>query len=96
MDEYSWLRERLANGSLDEVFVVVVEWDDAFDYREETWAEWPLETDKFQPVLMRTVGYIIGLTDNAVIVCGTVDLENEKVSTVSVIPKGCIRTITTV
>lgn len=95
MDGYSALLEKVADQTLADVQAVVVTWADTFDYRDETWVDFPLDLDKLRPPMMRTVGYLVGLTENTVVVCGTVDVENEKVSTVSVIPKGCIITITT-
>jgi hypothetical protein len=87
--------QRVAEQPLANVQAVVVTWADTFDYRDETWLDFPLDLDKLRPPTMRTIGYLVCMTDTLVVVCGTVDVESEKVSTVSVIPKGCIITITT-
>ena len=95
MDEFSYLTEKTNKPTLLEAaFAVVVLWADIYDYKQETWIDCPLDLTKFKPAEMRTLGYLIGSTGDSIIVCSTIDLQDDKCSTVSVIPNGCIRAIT--
>lgn len=95
MDEFLSLLQKTNRPTIFEaVTAVVVLWVDTYDYQDETWLDFPLDISKFKPAEMRTIGYLVGSTGDSVLVCSTVDLEDNRCSTVSVIPNGCIRSIT--
>lgn len=95
MDDFLSLLQRANKPTIFEaITAVVVLWVDTYDYHDETWLDFPLDVSKFKPAEMRTIGYLVGSTGDSVLVCSTVDLEDNRCSTVSVIPRGCIRSIT--
>lgn len=95
MEKFSQLMAKTNRPTLLEaVTAVVILWVDIYDYKNETWVEFPLDVSKFKPAEMRTIGYLVGFTDDSVLVCSTIDLQDDLCSTISVIPKGCIKSIT--
>lgn len=95
MDEFSNLIQKTNRPTLFEASTaVVVLWVDTYDYHEETWVDFPLELTKFKPAEMRTIGYLVGSTGTSTLICSTIDLEDNRCSTISVIPNGCIISIT--
>lgn len=95
MDEYSQLLDSVKGVDKVEVAAkaVCVVWEDIWDHTE-TWIDYPLAEDDIQPLLMRTIGYLVQSTDTVVVVAGTLDLKNNSVGQVCVLPKGCIRSLT--
>jgi hypothetical protein len=95
VEEFLHLTEKTNKPTLLEAAsAVVILWVDIYDYKNETWVDFPLDLTKFKPAEMRTIGYLIGSTGDSIIVCSTIDLHDDLCSTVSVIPNGCIRNIT--
>lgn len=95
VEEFLHLTEKTNRPTLFEaVTAVVILWVDIYDYKQETWVDFPLDLTKFKPAEMRTIGYLIGSTSDSIIVCSTIDLNDDLCATVSVIPNGCIRNIT--
>lgn len=95
MDEYSLLIAKTNKPTLLEALTaVVVLWVDIYDYQHETWVDFPLDISKFTPAEMRTIGYLIGSTGDSLIICSTIDLDDNRCSTISIIPNGCIKSVT--
>lgn len=95
MEEFLHLTERTNKPTLLEAAIaVVILWVDIYDYQHETWVDFPLDLTKFKPAEMRTLGYLIGSTGDSLIVCSTIDLDDDRCSTVSIIPNGCIKAVT--
>ena len=95
VEGFSHLTEKTNKPTLLEaVSAVVVLWSDIYDYQHETWIDFPLDITKFKPALMRTIGYLIGSTGDSLIICSTIDLEEDRCSTVCIIPNGCIKSVT--
>lgn len=95
MDEYSQLLESVKGADKVEPIAkaVCVVWEDIWDH-PDTWLDYPLDEEDIQPLHMRTIGYLVQSTDKVVVIAGTLDLKNNSLGQVCVLPKGCIRSLT--
>jgi hypothetical protein len=94
VDEYSTLLDSLKDKPLQEAAkAVLVVWEDIWDHTE-TWIDFPLPDEELAGITMRTLGYLVQANEKVLIVAGTVDLTNESMSQVTVLPKGCIKSVT--
>jgi quinol-cytochrome oxidoreductase complex cytochrome b subunit len=94
VDVFSHLAAKVNKETIAEgVVAIICEWYDTYDL-VEPWNDYPLTDDYTQPLLMRTMGYLLVVNDMAITVAGTLDVASNVVSQVTVIPRGCIKTIT--
>jgi len=94
VDEYSTLLESLKGDNIKEVAkACIIVWHDTYDH-EEAWMDFPLQDEDTQPIAMNTMGYLISANSKAVVIASTIDFENDQLSQVCVIPRGCIMSIT--
>jgi penicillin V acylase-like amidase (Ntn superfamily) len=56
--------------------------------------DFPLQDEDTEPIAMNTMGYLISANSKAVVIASTIDFENDQLSQVCVIPRGCIMSIT--
>ena len=94
MDEYSQLLDSLEGEHLKDVAkAVIVLWEDIWDH-SDIWVECPLPEEDMAPLLMRTMGYLVQANEKVVVVASTVDVDHDIMSQVTVLPRGCIKSLT--
>ena len=94
MDEYSQLLDSLKGESLRDVAkAVIVVWEDIWDH-SDTWVDYPLTDEDMAPLFMRTMGYLVQANDKVIVVASTVDVDHDIMSQVTVLPRGCIKSLT--
>lgn len=94
VDVFSLLAAKVNKETLAEgVVAVICEWFDTYDL-VEPWNDYPLDDEYAEPLLMRTMGYLLVVSDKAITIAGTLDVASNVVSQVTVIPRGCIKSIT--
>lgn len=94
MDEYSQLLDSLEGEHLKDVAkAVIVLWEDIWDH-SDIWVEYPLPEEDMAPLLMRTMGYLVQANEKVVVVASTVDVDHDIMSQVTVLPRGCIKSLT--
>jgi hypothetical protein len=94
VDEFSALCDSLSADTLRSASkAVAVVWADIWDH-PDTWIDFPLKDEDVEPIWMTTLGYLVHANKKVFVVAGTVDLVNNQMSQVCIIPRGCIKTIT--